>query len=485
MNKSVNPIVALIIILMFGSLFGFKFYFYQQAADVAKLNYIKASPSGNIFIRLGEEIYDYTPSGKLNRVINLSTLNISNHFGDFAFFSNGDLLINRDEFLPSFKDRISRFFRHENTNKTIATDNKGLQRCNISTLICTQFTAEIPVLQGSFYLFIDIKTDDVYLADTSRHQIRKLDKEGHLLAEMTSDLAFPNQLWLEQSSLWIVDTNHHVMKAVHADTDTFGEPIEQHSTTASGQWIWPSAFAKVQDNWWLTISNHAMEDAKIVIFDSLWKKGETLSLPDNADPISSLVVNDKVLITDANQFSLYQFDFEGNKLPDFAIQNNDYSGIQSALKRNETESDKFILWSDYCLWISISLFIPIFIFALLPTGKENSNKQAANSEAKIVQLTTLPVDGEWLEAKRSIKIFQWIAFIAVIISTLSLLGVFYSFKNKLSIELFTLGFFIPFFAFILIPVRKLSQLRIGFFNDNVTIETGAGQLISSPYRDIK
>lgn len=484
-NNAVNPLVAILIILIFGSLFGLKFYFYQQAADIAKLSHIKTAPSGNVFIRLGEELYDYTPSGELNRIINLTDLNIADHFGDFDFFSNGDILINRDEFLPNFKDRIETFRRDANTNLSKPKPGRGLQRCDLTTLSCSLFTDQIPMLQGAFYLFIDRATDDVYLADISRHHIRKLDKDGDVLAEITNDLAFPNQIWLEDSTLWIVDTNHHKIKAVNADTDTFGVLIEEHRTALSDQHIWPSAFAKVAGKWWITISNNAMEDAKVVTFTSRWKKVKSLDLPANADPISSLVLHDKVLITDANQYALYQFDFKGSQLADFASQDT-LSGIQAALLKSKAKSKQLILWSNYSLWTAIGLFIPIFIFALFQAQKDSlKKKEQAIISAEKLGYKTLPTDGEWLESKRNIKIAQWITlilFIMLIISGSSIMILFY---GKIDIELIALMMIVPFIFLIMLPIRKLSQLKIGFFEDNVTIQTPKGRLISSPYHEIK
>jgi len=484
-NTAVNPFVALFIIIVFGGLFGFKYYFYQQAVNVPKLNHIKASPSGDIFIRLGEELYDYTPSGELNRIINLTELNIADHFGGFDFFSNGDILINRDEFLPNFKDRIDTFRREANTNQSKPKLGLGLQRCDLTTLTCTLFTDQIPMLQSAFDIFIDTITDDVYIADTSRHHIRKLDNNGNVLAEITSDLAFPNQLWLEDDTLWIIDTNHHQIKAVKADTNTFGTLIEEHKTTLFDQHIWPSAFTKVANKWWVSISNNAMADAKIVTYSQHWKKGKSLDLDNNADPISLLTLNNKVLITDANQYALYQFDFEGKRLVDFASENKT-AGIQSTLQSNKQKAAQLILWSDYCLWAAIALFIPIFIFALFQAKSDDAKKK---EQASLVVDQALPeslsIDGEWLESKAKFKVLQWFSGIAFVFLIISGIGLIITFKDKVTIDLIILMAVVPFIFIIMLPIRTLSRLKIGFFNDHVSIETPEGRLISSPYHEIK
>jgi len=484
MNKPVNPYLAFALIALFGALFSLQFYLHQHAVEVPKLSHIKSSPTGNVHILLGDNIYNYTSSGELNNVLDLSTLQIKDHFGDFAFFSNGDLLINRDTFLPTTTDKVNTFLRKENRDQTLVSNGVGLQRCDLSRLSCKQFTTEIPSLQGAFHLFINPKTDDVYLADTSRHAIRKLNQEGDLLAELTSDLYFPNQVWLNKSKLWIVDTNNHVMKAVQADTDRFGHLIEQHTTTTAQPWVWPSAFSKVEGKWWVTISDNAMENAKVLIFNSLWGERDQLDLGDDADPISSLVIDHKVIITDGAQFKLHQFDFKRNQLEDFAIHDTHSQGIHPALQKNKAIVKKYTQWSNYCLWFTISLFVIIFILAILHARKGNAQKSQADKPESI-NSTSLPVNGEWLECTARFKLIQRLG--TTIFSILLLLTaiVLYSLGTDLTLELVSPMLIIPFIFLIILPVKKLSALKIGFFHDKITIEAPNGQSISSPYHDIK
>ena len=487
MNKSVNPLLALIIIIVFGGLFALKTYFYQKAIEVHRVTFIKTSPTGNVVIRLGAELYEYSVSGEFKRVINLHNIGITDGYGDFALFSNGDLLINRDQHLPALSDKLQSFGRVANTDQTVAKQGKGLHRCNLQQASCELFTRKIPALQDVHHLFIDPETDTVYLADTRRHQLRKLDKNGGLLAESSTKLNFPNQLWLNQDSLWVVDTNNHVMKAVQASTDTFGKLIEEHKVMTTFPWIWPSAFSRVQENWWVNISDSAMADAKVVIFDKQWEKLKTLELPGNADPVSLLMLSDSVLIADASQYALYQFDFEGNRLPDFALQEEEGEGIQATLQGNKQENKQYLLWSDYSLWVGIALFIPLFIYALVLAKKDVAVKQneSANLEINMAQLNALPNEGVWLEARRSIIRIQRAGLISTACLVILLIAGFFAYEGELPQELLLLGISFPLFSLILISGRRLSKLRIGFFKDRVTIKTDKGRSLTAPYNKIK
>ena len=152
MNKSVNPLLALIIIMVFGGLFALKTYFYQKAIEVYRVNLIKTSPTGNVVIRLGTELYEYSASGEFKQVINLANIGITDEYGDFAFFSNGDILINRDQHLPTLGDKLGSFGRITNTSKVVAEQGKGLHRCNLEQASCQLFTGKIPALRQSLTL---------------------------------------------------------------------------------------------------------------------------------------------------------------------------------------------------------------------------------------------------------------------------------------------------------------------------------------------
>lgn len=490
MNNNVNPLLAFTIIVVFGGLIGLKFYFYGLALDVPKVQYLKKSPAGSLYIRLGSRLYDYSADGFLNRVIDLKLLGISGNFGDFDFFSNGDLLINRDDFLPTLEDKLDNYARRENTKIQVAEAGKGLQRCNLSQLICEAFNRDIPALQGAYFLHIDRQqNDDVYLADALRHEVRKFNQAGDLLAELKSGLKFPNQIYREGNKLWIVDTNHHVMKAVNSDTENFGEAIEKHETVLEGGWIWPSAFSRVDDAWWINISDNAMQNARVVIFDHSWEKGITLNLPDNADPIASAVIGNSVVIVDALQYALYRFNFQGHRKTDFA-KNSSSQGIQFVLQENKAQDRKYRLWSDLSLWLGIGLFIPLFGFAVImaikDSSKEKAEKAAETPESKARKLASLPQNGDWVEAKPKMRYLKWLVFALVICSMILFAFASVLLKIEIPLELIVMTLSIPMLSlFLVIPAIKISQYKIGFFKDQITLLTHTGKHISKPYDEIK
>ena len=497
MNKNVNPLLTFAIIAIFGSLFWLKFHFYGKALDVPKATYLKETVDKTLYIRLGEQLYHYNADGQFIQLIKLKKLGITGKKGDFDFFSNGDLLINSDEFQRSLIENLSAFARLKNTNTVPPTLGKGLLRCNLKQFQCQLFNGSIPTLQGTYFIHIDRQTDEVYLADTTRHAIRKLSPEGELLAELKTGLKFPNQVYLETTKkgkkLWVVDTNHHAMKALKANTKDFGKLIETHKTTLDGEWVWPSAFAKLGNTWAIQIADHAMANGKIALFNQDWKQYTTLHLPLNADPVSSVFIANKLIITDGNNYTLYQFDAYGTRLPDFA-NDETASGIRSILTANKAQDKQYRQWSSGILYFGIGLFALFFVYALKKSqeDQEEYRQEARNNESqadaeKIIRLAKLPVEGEWIEAKAQFKYSKWIGLLIIVIMICLLIALYLVMGNdKASIELIALGILLPAItALLTFPVTKIGQYKIGFFKHYVTIKTDKGQLISAPYQEIK
>lgn len=491
MNKNVNPVLAIAIILVFGGLLSSKIYFYGKAVAVPKVQYLKVSPFNTLFIRLDNQLYEYSPYGALTNKYDLGTLGVSENMGDFDFFSNGDILINRDDYLPTIKDKIDSFHRKTNISTIPSGDGKGLYRCGLKNSHCEAFNKHIPAISGAHFIHIDRDNDDVYLADTSRHEIRKFNQKGVLLAELKTGLQFPNQVLLQDKKLWLVDTNHHKMKAVDATNNNFGQLIEEHETKYKSTWVWPSSFAKVNNNWWVHVSNNGMENAKIVIFDELWKRQRILSLPKEADPVYSVLIEDKIIIADAMNYALYQFDVDGNRLENFATSELG-GGISQQLTKNKKQDETFQSWSRISLWVGIGLFIPLFVFAIFKSIKDKKEILAENAlrteRIKNGEFQELPYDGEWIEPKRLFKNIGWV-FVSMAVLLIISFGIFFNlFSNtgEISIEIYAIfAFFIILFPLIYIPTSKISRYKIGFFKNHLIVQNHNGKQLSANYDEIK
>ena len=71
MNKSVNPLLAFVVLLVFGGLLALKFHFYGKALEVPTANTLKVSPAGTLNIKLGTDLFEYSEEGVLKQKTDL------------------------------------------------------------------------------------------------------------------------------------------------------------------------------------------------------------------------------------------------------------------------------------------------------------------------------------------------------------------------------------------------------------------------------
>jgi hypothetical protein len=176
MNQNVNPVLAVFIIGVALTLLGGKFWAQQQALHVGGPDQMQYDPKGHLFIHVSDTLYELSPSGEWVQEYDLNNLGMAHLVGNFAFFSNGDLLIRRGKYNPGFLDGLLAFLRIRNTKPPISKDGyEGLVRCRLNTMQCTPFGNSGVDFDFAFHMNIDRESDTVYIADTSRHMLRKYD----------------------------------------------------------------------------------------------------------------------------------------------------------------------------------------------------------------------------------------------------------------------------------------------------------------------
>ena len=314
MNQSVKPLTAISIILAAVLLISLIFWARQESIRIGGPDQVQIDPAGNIFIHISDKLYKLSPSLTVLEEYHLPELGVYELVGDFAFFSNGDVLIRRGKYEPGFLESIARYQRKADTKSPVAArDNEGLYRCKLDLKQCSPFGSNQLDFDSAFHLSIDVSTDTVYLSDTSRHKLRKFDAEGNELAVQSKGYKFPNQNMLHNGKLLVADTNHHAIQASNISSESFGEILETHSilNPKLGKATWPYSLAKVGGQWWVNNMAASMSHGTIAIYSDDWEFVKTVELPADADPIDFAVLENRVLISDLNNIRIYFLDFKG------------------------------------------------------------------------------------------------------------------------------------------------------------------------------
>lgn len=316
MNQNLSPKAIISIVIVFSLVLGLRIYADGRALDFHGPDHMHLDPQGRLYIQIANQIQIYDRRGDLMRQVHLADIGIDNLQGDFAVFTNGDILLYR---------------ALQTSGKQASLDAPGLYRCQPALKTCTRFDDGSIQLSRTFHLAIDALTEDVFVADTNNHAIHKFNKRGERLATKERGFIFPNQLLPDGAALYIADTNHHQIQRVQAGTDDFGSAIEKFRTYSNNEevmqkdiqkfklgQIWPATFARIHGNWWINNMTNGMNEGGIYIFNRDWQLTRVLDLPVDADPLDLAFYGDRVLISDLNLNRVYQFSTDGQQLEDFS-----------------------------------------------------------------------------------------------------------------------------------------------------------------------
>lgn len=322
MNQDVKPFSVFLLLALFMALLGGKYWADGEAKAVRGFSFMHTHPNGDAYLLFDRQLFGFDAHGRPTAQIDLQHLKVeAGVTSDFAFFSNGDLLIRRYIPKQGFVHDLQRYFRFADLQDK-QTDNSlmGLFRCNPSTYACRPFTARPLNLNNTFGLAIDGQRDRVFISDTSRHVLYLYAADGSQL-DTAHGFYFPNQIHYQDGKLYVADTNHHQLAVMEIKERSFGNMLEVMDTRAgpaagSGE-IWPAAALPVDGRRWIRNATNGMNYGGIYVFDAGGQYQKRLRLPDDADPMSLLRLGDTVLVNDYSRDRIYRFGLQGEPLADF------------------------------------------------------------------------------------------------------------------------------------------------------------------------
>lgn len=367
MNSKVHPLVVFLVMLLTFLAIGVWVWGTGEAKKIGGPAELRKDPDGHLFIQIQNQLLEHNPDGTFIGRHDLARFGVDIILGTIAFFSDGDILLRRGPDPRSFFDNVRAFQRLANEHSLIPeSSDAGVYRCNLESMACELFGRSAIDFKAAYSIFIDWRTDDVYVADTSRHLLRKYSADGEAVAEPVAGFKFPNQLLVHDGHLFIADTNYHSIRIVDPRTESFGEKIDSidvvpDAGNASGQ-TWPSHFARVGDEWWVNNMRRGMNEGGIYVFDDNWRYDRKVNLPRNADPISLLPFRGEVLISDWNNDRIHRISSKGEPLTDFAS-----PGLEQVLAESRAARRQFGLYS----YAGIALFVFVIV-GLLVRGLASS-----------------------------------------------------------------------------------------------------------------
>lgn len=317
--NDLKPTTIIFILLGFAAILGVRFWAEGEAGAIRGPQHLVVSPDRTLYLQVDHQLVGLSNRDRLTRRYDVKQLS-SNHFaGAFDFFSNGDLLFRRGTMELSGINGLLAFLRLPNQTDIAASSNEeGLARCNLKAMHCERFGDGSIDANQAHQILIDRRDDTVYLADTSRFVLYKFDSQGQLLAKQDRGFWFPNEMYLNDDGLWLVDTNYMAFKLLHTDTERFGKTVRMFSLRSRDAKYptkeWPLAAIRVRSEWWAILLDNGMRDGVVYRFSEDGKPIAPLSLPVDADPIDLSLRDGVVYISDYSRFAVYRFDQDGDYL---------------------------------------------------------------------------------------------------------------------------------------------------------------------------
>ncbi len=324
MNQNLKISQVILIFIVFGGLLFAKFWASTNSVSVKVFSYMHPHPDGSIYLKLNNQLYGFNQKGQHQKTIDLATMQVDkNNLTDFAFFSNGDLLIRQHAKENNFIENLRRYFRYTNqTDKISLITQDGLFRCSTTTSECTSFTHHSLNLHGTLGLTIDWSSDRVIVADTNRHSVYLFSENGEELDSL-GKFQFPNQVRVVNNKLYVANTNHHKLSVFDLSDDTLDNPVltESFDTRTDESRLlgetWPASFMITVNERWIINMKNGMSFGGVYIFDRQGEFIKKLQLPSGADPFELIQMGNQVLVSDFSLDRIFRYSLDGELLGDF------------------------------------------------------------------------------------------------------------------------------------------------------------------------
>lgn len=471
MDTKINPWLAALIIAVFIGLIGAYSYFSMAGTGKGAVA-LHSDSQGNQWIAFTEDLFKLSADGTAAQQFPASAFNVYSFIGDFAVFNNDDLLIYQKADLNIWQTLLL------NTDTGAAPTQNGLLRCVMlgPQPQCQPFSDY--QIASSFKLAIDPVTEHVFIADTVKHKVVVLDAQGKLI-QTIKQFQYPNQLWIDQQTLYVTDTNNHRISAFAIQSGKLDAKRIDYDiipdNAPSVTHTFPTAWVKFGDYWLHILTNHALAKGAVYAIADLNTPNTQirLPLPENADPIVMSVLGQYLVVSDFKSNRLYRFDQTLQPV-------SDLSGplLQDYVTQLTAQQRRFAPYKYIIIALGISLFGGLLGFMLYK--EKTTPKQPETSVSEQGDSFRLSTDQgvEWvtLNKARIILITMLVGLPIIFIPTLIRAT---SHQEALPLMIYVItaagASMLLLFSFVGL---KWFEKRIGRYGDYVVIRNFSNQLVA-------
>ncbi|MBI5676165.1 MAG: hypothetical protein HZC48_10140 [Nitrospirae bacterium] len=301
MSKEINPkqklifinivliIIALIILITWAS---------KKEIDEAGPSLINQDAHGRIWLEFNSDIYILTNEGDIITELDIKQLGIAPPFASFTPLPDGGMLVGSRE-----------------TRKihVIGSDGSSVKVIDLAE-------NKIGPLFGVFHLFYNAMTSEILIADTSNHRIVVIDINGKVVKwagevdNTPGQFDFPNNILVDnQRRIILVNTNKHRLSILSDSLETLNEynPLSRNSS----QFTWPVFLgADKKGRFYVTNHDNNLKGGELVRLDVDGSREMVYTLPEGVEPMSILVREKDILLSDHHTFRIYSIRHDDREL---------------------------------------------------------------------------------------------------------------------------------------------------------------------------
>lgn len=480
MNGKVHPLVAVLVIVATLAALGVWAWASGAAKEIGGPSGLIVSPSGHLYVQMQNVLLEHDTEGQFVKRHDLSRLGVERVLGAIGFFPDGDVLLRRGPDERTLLDNIRAYLRLQNENPAVSkSPESGLYRCKLESGECLQFGSSGVDFNAAFSLYIDPTDSTVYISDTTRHALRKYSGDGEHLNDAENGLKFPNALTVHDGRLYVANTNHHEIRIVSADTDSFGREIISvdvipESASLSRQ-IWPSHLVRVGDEWWVNNMRSGMNEGGIYIFDDDWNFKTRVDLPEGSDPISLLPFNGEVLVSDWNNDRVHRVLLNGIRIGDF-----DSSGLRDLVAESAERRWQHQATAWFALAILALLILGLLVKGLLTYATKDASEEKPEAPPEF------PDEMVWFtpdeRIARQLRLSAWLG--GVLVVALIPLLIYVMALTDFRLPMYELVLPVVAILMMFVPIlwssRRISKSAIGLQGDIVTLRDHEGNEVAIP-----
>lgn len=272
MGQAGKTAVGVLMVTVFAGLLMAWITLRQQMVDVESFYHLSVTPDGSVLAPLDDHLLHIPATGE-QRVLSLTDMGLSGHFGRFAPLDN-------DTFMALMvRDKPT-------------TD---LKRCSLSGQYCETIASADFHPASAHRLYWLPAPERLLAVDNAGHRIVLLARDGRRVDQLDG-FRYPNGVHVDGERIAVADTNQHRVVEIAVTRDGFGRELAEHEVWKSLEYRWPAEVHRDPWGWVIQVAGDAMDKDIVAPYSARWSEEGEVDPAAGRDVISSAFSDRKSVV---------------------------------------------------------------------------------------------------------------------------------------------------------------------------------------------